>query len=445
MTALDRDIFDDDAQPRSRIAELLSRWPILPCAFIALMFMLATNDLNATARWETTTKEQVSQLAVNLESGREARQIGFLLLAGMGAIAIAVTKRRFRMDPLFFIPLALLLGWCVLSVLWSQDRSITVKRLVVMTCIGTAVIAFVKRYKVRDLALLALIGGTIQLCASLYFDLVYATGNYGLSGYRFSGLQHPNHSGISSVLLIFSSLYFFDRTRMRRFLLLTLFGVAILFLTKSRSSLFAGLAGLALFGALRWSPRILVTLAVGGGTMAGGLLLLVAAGILPQDWANIIHMGREDSQAAALTGRPQIWSAALEVFGNDYTRLLTGVGYDSFWTATTAEFVSNRVWFRISEGHNAYFDTMLEIGVIGVSCYLFLLLGSLYRWTRLAWVNHVGAYAFAAAIFAFAFVHGLTESTTVDPNFMTFISFTAITFLALRSPRMNQEADEGAA
>lgn len=442
MTAIDTNILDyepvqDDSRPR------LFTWAsVLSCIFIAAMFMLATNDLNATTKWESVTKEQVSNLSVALEGGRTARQLGFLSLGAWGAVAIFLSRRPFRFNGVYLFPLLTLVGWAFLSIVWSNDRGFTAKRLVLLGCVATAIVGFVKQFKLKDLAVLAFVGGCIQLGGSIAFDLLYATGEYGLSGYRFSGLQHPNHSGITAVLLIFGCLYFFDRTRQFRYLAVIGFAALILYLTKSRTSLIACTAAIGTFALLRWDVRSIVMVGLAGLAAIGGFFVFVSMDLVGQEWSSVIHMGREDSQAAAFTGRPMIWAAAMEWLGQDYTRLLLGVGYDSFWTPEAATFVSNRIWFRISEGHCSYFDTLLELGVVGVLCYVYLLVASLIRYARLSWVRDSAGYAFACMIFVFVMVHGLTESTTVDPNFPTFFSFAAFAFLALRSPRLQSTESE---
>lgn len=442
MTALDRNILEfDEVDPAPR-AGLFTWTSILSCLFIAFMFMLATNDPAATEKWEAVTRDQVAKLSVALESGRAARQFAFLSLGLWGAATLFLSRRSFRIDGIYLFPLLVIAVWAYASIIWSNDRSFTAKRLIVFSCLTLAVLGFVRHFKLRDLALLAFLGCGIQLIGSVIFDVLYAKGEYGRSGYRFSGLQHPNHSGISAMFFIFGCLYLFDRTKLLRYLVLLGAAAIIMYLTKSRTSLIAGIAAIGVFGMLRWQPRTVFLLGVAGFMAIGLFFAAVATGLVADDWANIIHMGREDSQAAAFTGRPFIWAAAIEWLGDDYSRLLLGSGYDSFWTPEAATFVSNRVWFRISEGHCAYFDTLLELGVIGVTCYVFLVIGSLYRYARLAWTRTSASYAFAAMIFVFVFVHGLTESTTVDPNFPTFFSFTAMAFLALRAPRSVEVEDE---
>jgi O-antigen ligase len=434
VTVLERQTFDVD-RPASRTVSLMRQWPVLTCLLLSALFMVATNDLNATSAWQEATRDEVQKKVMELQSGRPSRQLAFMLMGLYGFFAFVWPARRFRISPVLFFPLITFLAWCGCSLLWSTDITITAKRLFVFALIAMAVLGFVRQNRLKDLALLALIGGSIQMVASIGAELLWMTGDYGASGYRFSGLQHPNHSGINAVILIFGCAYFYDRTKLRRFLLWMGVAAIILLLTKSRSALIAGLAGLTIFAGLRWPGRKILFVSILGATGLSCFLLLDAAGLVPEHWSNVIHMGRGDAEKTALTGRPLVWKAALEYFGDEPTRYLTGVGYQTFWTSEAADYVTNRLWFHISEGHNAFFDLTLEVGLVGVLFYACLLLGSLVRWVLAAHQKDSAAYAMAAGIMTFVLVHSLTESTTIDPNFVSFLSYSTMAFAALRTPR----------
>lgn len=427
----------DDEPHRDRIARVARRArPWLTCAFVALMYMLATNDPNAVTSWQEQTRDNLRPLLINVEGGRAIRQIAFVLLGLWGVASfLRPAERPLRLSTWFAFPLIALLAWAFASELWSVDRAFTAKRLIVLACVASAIAAFVRHCRARDLPLLALVGCCTQLAASVPYDFLYATGSSAQNTYRFSGLQHPNHSGITAVLLIVACAHFFDRTRHKRYLAIALVGVAVLVLTKSRSSLAAGLCALALYGALRCSWRTLLAAAMVGVAGLSALVALESSGVVGEGWMDIVHMGRRDAAQTTLTGRPMVWAAAFEVVGDEPTRLLTGAGYDSFWTPETASYVSGRLWFGISEGHNAYLDMLLSLGVVGVICFATLVAGGLGRYAFLARRNASAAYAFCAAVLAFAVVHGLTESTMTAPNFATFIVFAAVAFLAFRAPR----------
>lgn len=128
-------------------------------------------------------------------------------------------------------------------------------------------------------------------------------------------------------------------------------------------------------------------------------------------------MGRD----VTLTGRTEIWSAALSVGpGNP----LFGRGYGSFWIGETA----NQVWDNLTyhthflQSHNGYIDIYLELGALGL-----ILLGGLIR---SAWKNmretlrsniEYGMYrtAFLLAIL----LHNLTESSYGRPNHLLWFMF----------------------
>ena len=441
MTALDRDYFDVEARP-SALREWLAHWPIVISLFIAGVFMLATNDVNAASRWQDAGKDPASQLQLVSEgSGRLLRQVAFIMLGMWGIASLLWPSRRIRPLPAILFPLLILVGWIFASVLWSGDRAFTAKRLVVFACFAVGVFAFVRRTQARDLAVMMLVGCALQMIANVVADLLWATGKYGLSGYRLAGLQHPNHAASNAVFFCFACLYFYDRTRLRRFILLFAASAVVLFLTKSRSSLVAGCCGMFIFALLRWPARRVfgVTLLLAISLAAFGML--DALGAIPKELSQVIYLGREDATSGALTGRPMIWAAAFEQFGHDNVRYLTGFGYDSFWTPERASFVSNRLRYGISEGHNAYFDMLLSLGIVGAAGYVFVLLGSLGRSAFVAFFDGRRDAALFAMILTFAIVHGITESTTVAPTFPTFFSCAAIAYLAIRTPQRKLEFD----
>ena len=152
--------------------------------------------------------------------------------------------------------------------------------------------------------------------------------------------------------------------------------------------------------------------------------------------------GSPRAATQTIVRRSDIWAAAFEWFGNDTARLLTGYGYQSFWTSHAAEFVSMRVRFHISEGHSAYLDTLFTLGVIGLACYVVTLLTSLLLWTRAAYQRSNASFAVLAALLVFALIHGVAESTFVDPNLATFFTFCAMMMCAIYNPLRRSHGEE---
>jgi O-antigen ligase len=424
-------------RPKPVVGERRPAWlPWVVAIVVTICYVIGTTDLEARARWNTFGEDLVDDLTERVEGGQASRQLGFLMLGVTGVALCAMpTQRRLRPDVRLLYPLILFVSWAVISIAWSTDRPMTAKRLVVFACVASLIAGFWRHLRAKDLALLALVGsGFVTVIGIIYEGIAGdVVGEHGV--YRFCGTMHPNHQGINAVLLMLSSLAFFDRTKLRRFLLLAAFAFFILLLTKSRTALIAGVVATMLFGVLRLPARWTIGLGVGGACLVGVVLLLNMTG-LSGGLLDVLEMGRTDSDATTLTGRTDIWKYAFALMDSDPTRWMTGFAYQSFWTPENTRYISEGVYFHISEGHSAYFDTLLETGFVGLGIYIVLLYGSLAKWTYLSFRNNNGALAFLAAILAFAAVHGLTESTTVAPNFPTFFSQSAIAAAALFSVRV---------
>jgi exopolysaccharide production protein ExoQ len=440
VTALD---FDRLYAPSSAGSILKKLLPIASAFFVGLMFILASNNTKAMERWQEVAGTRVFELQTEVQEGRTIRQISILCLGAWGAVCAIYGKRRLNYNYAFVFPLAVFAALAVGSVVWSHERSFTAKRLIVFVCIASAIVGFIRMFRFRDLATFAFVGCALQISICVLFELIYDVNIEGAKGgYRFSGTLHPNHSGIYSVVLLLASVCLFDRTGRRAFLAVALLALWVLVLTKSRSSLIAGVMALATYAALRISPARLFSV-VGVGLVGVALLLIgIASGLMPDDFTHIITMGREDASESKLTGRDMIWSAAFSVPDFEWSRLVTGFGYESFWTASHARFVSDTVRFQISESHNAYLDLMLELGLVGALCYIFMVFGGLFGWARMAWIRKNAAFAFCAAIVAFSVVHGLTESTTTDPTYIAFFTLCSVSLLAFRSPTRDEPPGE---
>jgi glycosyltransferase involved in cell wall biosynthesis/O-antigen ligase len=399
--------YADDVAEKS----LWQRWPILLSILITLCYIVATHDMEARERWNSFSKSNIENLTERVEEGRAARQIGFLALGAIGAfLCLKPSAKTLRPDWRLLFPAVVFLSWILISPLWSTERDLTIKRLIIFICTCLCVGGFLKHYRLRDVACLMFVGTGLIAAIAIVYEL-YAGAVQGKHDvYRFCGTLHPNHQGINSAMLLISSLYFWDRTKLKRFALIAATALVLLVLTKSRTALIGGVAAAVLFFALR-NPiqRTIIIGAIVGGV--GAIFVwLGTMGVLPSA-LNLLEMGREDSDVTTLTGRDVIWGSAWSLMAKDEARLFTGFAYQSFWTGERVKYVSNRVFFHISEGHNAYFDTLLETGLVGLLCWLVLLFGSLLKWGYGAYVHQNAAYALAAAMLIFAVIHGFTESS----------------------------------
>lgn len=416
----------------------------LLAAFLFGVFFLATQDVNAPFLWHGDAESDIAGWVARVEHGQASRQIGFVLLGAFGAAGVlrpARAERRFRPDWLLVYPLMVLIVWAYLSLLWSHDRGLTLKRLVVFTSLWLSIAAVVKHFRLRDVILAVTFYGVASLAAGIVNEARAGTSVSQLLAVRWAGTMHPNHAGITMVMLILAMLYF-ATTRRRRAQVIACLGVVavafiFLLLTRSRTSLGAALASMLVFALLRLRRSHAVILVSAGAAMVAALFFLYEARLLGPVWEALL-MGRSESNVRTLTGRTDIWAFGLSQLQAEPVRLVTGFGHDSFWTAAKTSTISRITGYTISEAHSVYIEIALNLGLVGASLFLFSLGVALVRWlgvgrTRLG--RYPAEAAFSASYLTVLFVHGLAESTMAHAQFCTFVAFCVVGMAALHLRR----------
>jgi O-antigen ligase len=100
---------------------------------------------------------------------------------------------------------------------------------------------------------------------------------------------------------------------------------------------------------------------------------------------------------------------------------MCGYGYGGFWTPTHIKEVSDEEKWAVPDGHSAYLDFLLTLGVTGLAAYVLILAGSVRRAFLLHANSRNSAFAFYGAILLFCAVDGLFESAFIEPGFPMFI------------------------
>ena len=98
--------------------------------------------------------------------------------------------------------------------------------------------------------------------------------------------------------------------------------------------------------------------------VVGGLAILILfLGIDdPDTFSEAFLLGRVED-AGSFTGRLPIWMTLFEFIGK---RPIVGYGFNSFWTPEILSYIAYEHEWAIPNAHNAYVDTMLSIGVLGL-------------------------------------------------------------------------------
>jgi exopolysaccharide production protein ExoQ len=145
--------------------------------------------------------------------------------------------------------------------------------------------------------------------------------------------------------------------------------------------------------------RVRAHLGVYGASLAVILVVLNLVVNVPEALAGIV--GRD----ATFTGRTDIWSALLTE-GSDP---LLGAGYYSFWMGDRVARLSGDFFYSLNEAHNAYLETYLNSGLIGVALLLAVLLSAAI-WIKQEAMKSEPFGAFRLGCFLPMLFYGVTEA-----------------------------------
>ena len=273
--------------------------------------------------------------------------------------------------------LVLLVGSVVVSVSWSIDPMLSLRRVIHFA--GTALLAFYIGYffPIRQLLLLIASGLGLLLLASVMAALLLP--DLGIQLYEgklvWKGLfSDKNSLGFSAATaMLFAVMLAWNATRVaQRLLFLVLAGVAAVALLGSQSatSLVAMSVGLGvmlfLFGVAR----------AGLSRTAAVVLLLIAAvlAILMLKGIDLSLLFSALGRSSDLTGRQQIWEAVEYLIAQ---RPWTGTGYGTIWFPTAEsewqQQMLNLTWVA-HHAHNGFFQTASQLGLPATALAIFFLL-----------------------------------------------------------------------
>lgn len=407
----------------SRLAQ--TRWLLV--LFISVW--VSSGVAMASLRWDWSVEALLQQFDYDFKENRLEEQreglnkwliIGYSTLALLGLCGVVRDRGRTitKLDITLLVPLALW-GWCCLSIFWSVDPSLSVRRIahLVMAVMGGLGISLFLRQ--REIAWCILLAMSYLVLAGLCAEFYYGTFVPWRSYYRFSGVGHSNETALFCAVVILAGrmLLLLDpkqETRgviSHRYVIVAIIIVALFFmlLTKSRTTL------LSLMAALLFT-QIAVSRSVGAWILLTGLVsfgsfmgLLIAS--LPSSVAStffgVATVGRSD-HVASLTGRLPLWG---EILKHMEQHPLTGFGYGAYWTTKRVEDFAQMFHWEPPNGHSIYIDALVETGPVG--CGLMILALAATFLIGLNYYRRSGNVAalFSVALVCLATVHGVAEST----------------------------------
>lgn len=417
--------YDDSTAESSGI-----RWGRVVWVAIAfvMIFYYIDHDAETFAGRQVadTTEDDIADKYVDeIEDGSSIRKLVLITYGVTGLWCLMQCRdREWNVQRFAALAMAALVAWMVLSVLWSLNPGLTVRRIVATGMVFVGSLGYARLLRPDELLVVALATFAFFIGNSFLID-VGAGGKPWTADYRFGGTLHPNLQSAYCAMLCLAA-YCTPKKYGSQWIARSLFviGIVLLYQTQSRTSLFALLVGLViaslvrLSSMLRWQAVWLLVI------FASVTMIAIASFSEGQrkGLTEAALMGRTE-QAGTLSGRVPLWQE-LSRFASE--RPLTGYGFESFWTPENIDAVMKSQKWALQSAHNSYFETVLQLGLPGLVFAMAMVLAS-FNLTQTAYERTRSAgYAFMYGVLGFAITNSLLESNFAKLKYPTVIALIGI-------------------
>lgn len=392
----------------------------LSLLLICTAFWNIENEWHFTAHDDTLVYDE--QLDQYTGSGELFRRLGFLSVGALGCYLLAQRegpRPRFRS----------LASWCLLatfgcgaaSVLWSIDPGTSLRRMIIVALCAVGGLGVARKLDGLGIAWIVVLGGTAFGAIALASELSMGAFRPWQSDHRFSGTTHPNVMGLYLSAACLGILCIRREMPSRAaFWGLFVFVGVLLLLTRSRTSIVAMMGGLTAV----WLVGTERTLRMWMGwafAWLGAAIWLWISFLDRAQWQavfGVATLGREES-VGSLTGRVPLWTLLFEFVEK---RPLLGYGYQAFWSRDHYEYLFEELDWAVSHAHNAYVETLLGMGWVGIFLMVASLFFTIQRASRIGRQTKSSGDLFIVALLGYASVHAMFESVFVQPIFTGFLS-----------------------
>jgi len=320
-----------------------------------------------------------------------------------------------------FLSLAIL---SLLSIAWSIDWSLTLRRSVSLLLSTLLGIYLGERFTTEQLAQLLAQAMCFMMVSALilYFVAPSYVIDYSSYGGAWRGLSVKKNSfgAYMAMAVVLFLLIRFRHFRWLRYAALAL-AVVLLLLSRSATSLLCCAIVVVLLPFWRLTR-------IGGKqrflayTVIPAVLFIVIYFLLSNMQQIFLILGRD----ATFTGRTQLWGLVTSAIKK---QPIVGYGYGAFWSGMHGEamevYIASK-WLPTA-AHNGYLELGLSFGIIGLPLLLWLMIHSL----RLAITylrEHKGALAFwPISYLTLLFLDNFFESRLLETRALELLVFVAIT------------------
>ncbi len=284
--------------------------------------------------------------------------------------------------------LSLFILLCLVSALWSDFPFLSIKRSFQLFVMFLVVLeAFIN---IEPKILLK----QFKIVVSLYlffnlFGCLFISAAIDPAFRTWRGIEvQKNLLAHSTVYCLLSSIAFFkfDQTRLSKFYnsALILLAVFIIFMARSSTNLIV-VAMIIFLGFIFKIETIFDQLKIGRSFTGFLFLFLLSSGVIFFIFSSEIfslvpeYFGKDMTLSMRVPIWEYLWTEVEKKF-------LLGYGFGTYWVMGLPRidiFASYFEGFRVNEAHNGYLDIMLQLGVVGLIIFLFLIIAYIHRMIKL--------------------------------------------------------------
>jgi exopolysaccharide production protein ExoQ len=341
-----------------------------------------------------------------------------------GTLLVLIRWRRVLSAGRRVWPLVGLTALAPLSIAWSPQAMLTVRRSVFL--LGSTVLAIYlgERYSTEKLArllaqtlcLMMLLVVVLSLVAPAYvIDYINHIGAWkGLSGHKN---LFGEYMAVAVVLLLLVRFGYFPWSRY----VFLVTAAVLLVLSRSAGALLCCVlvvAAIPLWRVTRFNGkrRLLVY-----ATMA--VVISLGVVFIPDSFDPLFRMLGRDS---TLTGRTHLWAPVLSAI---MKRPILGYGYGCFWTGLEGEGLNVRIGARwlAAASDNGYLDLCLSLGVLAVSVFVYVFVHSFRMAIDYLRSESGPVRSWPITYLCFFALHNTCESSLLSTRSLGYLMFAAIT------------------
>jgi exopolysaccharide production protein ExoQ len=311
----------------------------------------------------------------------------------------------------------------LLSVAWSQDPALTVRRSIVLmtvTCIG---VVFGSLFSLEELSRIVTVASLFICLACFAMGVVshHTVVDPERPGVWRGIFTQKNVLGNFMILALISSLHSrFQRGKSLRYL--TIFSAGLLIVLSHSSTSWVTTAMLLLvlpvWRLARVPAKISVPLLVLVVVSSAGAYALVIG-----NSGSILSVLGKDS---TLSGRTELWALILHAIS---LRPIWGYGYNAFWLGARGESltISAAAGWIVPHAHNGFLDILLSVGTVGGGLFLLVLGRCLYLlFVRLRTMGVDMDQLWPASFLLMLILVNLTESILMSANSVFWLLFATL-------------------